>query len=749
MYEVKYGSLFLSNNRLHPWWVTGIADSEGNFSINCDYQKRKVNFSFKVTQKDSTMLYKLKDYFGVGSVVIDNSKFSAYKFVVSSTKDIAIIFKHFMDFPLVGSKQLDYLAWKQAYDVYVTDKDFDAVVKIKSGMNSGRSFEERWYHLFNKTITIQPEWLQAFINGDGSFQSYFNTVLNKVRGKSYKVSYIRLEIAQNSHEVKLLHAIRLFFGRGYIKPAFDITNLDSVKNSRKVSRYIITADNSLIEFFNKYPMIGVKNDDFLDWSKLYNLKLEGAHKTESGLLKMTDIKNRMNAGRFAINNTDKLATVESDKGINKSRKFSSFKKNSNTTIYVKLKTFIRDFFIAMLFLFLLIIYWVAILLIENDQYDSTSVDDYEDNERSIDNSLNNTKDNGSYKDNGYVNDNGSDNDNPSYVGYENNTNRPDIFEEENIGLDRLFSEDQEEEENLTEDELEMLQQLANDELEAELNTPEGLARYREELLRLQREIAPEPELEDTSAGQERPDLTEVQRQNLENFNANITHTRDDNGNYIENNGSTIISFNLELSERILEIIKSIGFDNVEPVRDKDRNIYNLKLDTTQIDTLVEQLTTDESLRRDLGLMERDSDFKTPDTASPVFNKFIDDLKSGKEIDIFEEFVNDTVLDTSASDALRTKMIRLTIFSKIKKADESQEHPLPLPSWTEVAKMPSNENDREAWEKDNQIKKAWAEKLFPNPIKQDIPKSDKPTSKDIFDEDDIGLDKLFNEDNNDK
>jgi hypothetical protein len=52
----------------------------------------------------------MKKYFVCGAVLVDNKAFDTYKYQVSKVEDIInIIIPHFDKFPLVGSKQLDYL----------------------------------------------------------------------------------------------------------------------------------------------------------------------------------------------------------------------------------------------------------------------------------------------------------------------------------------------------------------------------------------------------------------------------------------------------------------------------------------------------------------------------------------------------------------------------------------------------------------------------------------------------------------
>lgn len=68
-------------------------------------------------------------------------------------------------------------------------------------MNKKRSFE-------NILINIKAEWLQDFIDGQGSFQ--FGIINTVNRGKDFLAINPSLEIAQISHDVKLLWPIKEF-----------------------------------------------------------------------------------------------------------------------------------------------------------------------------------------------------------------------------------------------------------------------------------------------------------------------------------------------------------------------------------------------------------------------------------------------------------------------------------------------------------------------------------------------------------
>jgi len=243
----------------------------------------------------------MKKYFGCGAVLVDNKAFDTYKYQVSKVEDIInIIIPHFDKFPLVGSKQLDYLDWKKAI-LYKksSNNNINSILTLKNNMNSKRSFDERWNYLNNININLQPEWLQAFIYGEGCFQCGIGYVKNGE--KSLLQITNTLEIAQNSHDVKVLESIKLFFDKGYLKPKYNISSLKESKNARSVSRLVICDNKIITAFVDKHIMHTRKHLDYLAWKELINLKKNNAHKNDKGLSDMISIKRGINSGRLLNN----------------------------------------------------------------------------------------------------------------------------------------------------------------------------------------------------------------------------------------------------------------------------------------------------------------------------------------------------------------------------------------------------------------------------------------------------------------
>jgi hypothetical protein len=337
--------------------VTGIVDSEGNFSINYNSRSKKVSASFKVTQRDHSLiiLNDLKNFFNCGNINIDNRKFKTFKYTVSKTSDlINIIIPHFDKYPLVGSKHLDFLDFKKALLIKDNSNSLKEILLIKENMNKKRKYEERWNYLNKLTLNLKPEWVQAFLDGEGTLQC--RIAETESRGKFYINVNPTLEIAQSSHDVKVLNAIKCFFGLGYLKPKYDIESLDASKKSRSVSRLIINQSFTIINFFDKYPLFTRKHLDFLDWKKIIELKSKNAHRAVEGLQSMIDLKRGMNRGRLLnsnlLDNPSKLKLVRSSLDI-KGYHIKVDKKDYHTKVDKKYNFKLQSLCFSVLFLLII------------------------------------------------------------------------------------------------------------------------------------------------------------------------------------------------------------------------------------------------------------------------------------------------------------------------------------------------------------------------------------------------------------
>ena len=295
---------------LTPWYVTGISDGEGSFQITIQDLKGKglTGFKpfleFKITQKNHSVgvLFEIHKFFGCGRICIDNRKSDTMKFVITNVDDLVYkLIPHFNKYPLITSKYLNYIDFKSAV-MLLKDKEhfkYEGIQKLrflKSTMNKARSFEDKYNFCMSNKISLDPCWLQGFIDGEGSFQCEIG--LDKRRKDPKSIVNFSLQIKQNSHDVAVLNAIKEYFKSGYLKPKYNTENLELTKTfNRKTTVIWIRNYKIICQFFDQYPLYTLKWLDYLDWKRLINLKESRAHLCRQGLILMKYIKANMNSNR--------------------------------------------------------------------------------------------------------------------------------------------------------------------------------------------------------------------------------------------------------------------------------------------------------------------------------------------------------------------------------------------------------------------------------------------------------------------
>jgi len=316
-WDFYLGSMNKSNVSVFtPWYITGITDGEGSFQITIQDKKGKGKtgfkpfLEFKITQKEHSkgILHEIKKYFKCGRINIDNRKTNTMKFVVTNNSDLLNkVIPHFEKFPLKTSKYLNFMDFKYATLLMNNKEHFEKqgiekLIKIKSNMNKLRPFKEKFDYCWNQNIlNLEPEWIEGFIDSEGTFQCEINSVDNKNSKENSNVSSkinFSLQIKQNNHDVAILYAIKNFFGSGYLKPKYDIKNSEATENAvRSATALWIRNSEIICQFIDLYPLYTIKRLDYLDWKRLIILKKEKAHLTKKGLTLMRNIKNNMNSNR--------------------------------------------------------------------------------------------------------------------------------------------------------------------------------------------------------------------------------------------------------------------------------------------------------------------------------------------------------------------------------------------------------------------------------------------------------------------
>lgn len=136
-------------------------------------------------------------------------------------------------------------------------------------------------------MKIDKNWITGFVEGEGCFYVGIN------KSEELKIGYQVLpefRIVQHKRDLKVLYAIKDFFGHGSV-----------VCNKSKGSdiyeyriRKFETLHNVILPFFESNELLTTKKFNFLAFREIILIMKRQEHLTELGLQRIIDIKSRMN-----------------------------------------------------------------------------------------------------------------------------------------------------------------------------------------------------------------------------------------------------------------------------------------------------------------------------------------------------------------------------------------------------------------------------------------------------------------------
>ena len=294
---------------INPQVWSGLIDGEGSFSIIIDKNstskfgwRTQLKFQLGLHTKDLDLLIKLQEYLGgIGSIHIAQNR-NIVNYSIDSIEDLNKLLVHLEKYPLLTQKAADFLLFKQAVKLvnnktHLTVEGLNQLVNIKASMNLGLSdrlkTEFAGYvpvkrpEVNNDNLILDPHWISGFVSAEGNFDLRIPSTNSKL---GYRVQ-LRFRITQHSRDIRLMEKIVEYFGSGKIykysgKSAVSFTIVD-----------FSDITNIIIPFFNKYPIIGLKLYDYLDWCKIHSLMVNRSHLTVEGIISIREIKSGMNSSR--------------------------------------------------------------------------------------------------------------------------------------------------------------------------------------------------------------------------------------------------------------------------------------------------------------------------------------------------------------------------------------------------------------------------------------------------------------------
>lgn len=292
-------------------WFSGFTDAEGTFQIRIHNNVISFNYSIGLHIDDQEALEFIKERLNCGSIYISGNKAIFYLTKLADLNNSLIPLLE--NFPLNGTKYLDYLAFKDAITIKLNkalsnDKKLELITDLKNSMNTKRvNFDMPSSHSINITLY----YLLGLIEGEGTF------CLNDAKNMGVSFS-----IALTSTQAPLIYAIKNFIDSYMIEDTnlknspyyLDIisqrSNISLKKKSTENGKPIIELTVRQVGYLMEYfiPMLSSLNFvtkkyyDFTDWKCIINLIYKGLHTTEIGKELILKISKGMNNYRLSTNN---------------------------------------------------------------------------------------------------------------------------------------------------------------------------------------------------------------------------------------------------------------------------------------------------------------------------------------------------------------------------------------------------------------------------------------------------------------
>ena len=180
---------------------------------------------------------------------------------------------------------------------HLTKEGLEKIINIRASLNKGltTTLEEAFPHSIPyprpsaplNNVKLQGQWVAGFTSGDGCFKFSIRTSKLYKAGSTVVILFV---LTQHIRDELLLKSFIDFFECGH---TYSYLNYIEFRCQSFKDNY-----NKIIPFFRKYPILGVKAQDFEDWVKVAEMIQSKEHLTKEGLDQIRQIKAKMNRGRF-------------------------------------------------------------------------------------------------------------------------------------------------------------------------------------------------------------------------------------------------------------------------------------------------------------------------------------------------------------------------------------------------------------------------------------------------------------------
>ena len=133
-------------------------------------------------------------------------------------------------------------------------------------------------------MILDPKWIVGFVDGEGCFHVSINRHQEMTTGSQVLPEFT---IVQHQRDVKVLHAIKDYFGCGVVR-----------KNHEDRMSYRVRAlehlNQVIVPFFDKHPLVTEKKFNFFKFKEVLKKMAHGDHLKLEGIEEIRSIKETMN-----------------------------------------------------------------------------------------------------------------------------------------------------------------------------------------------------------------------------------------------------------------------------------------------------------------------------------------------------------------------------------------------------------------------------------------------------------------------
>lgn len=132
---------------LDPWYVTGLVEGEGCFSVSFNIRRRlrvkvetRPSFSISLNRRDLHLLKKIRDFFGCGGIRFSRAD-NTYKYEVRDIRSLTDrVVPHFETYPLQGAKKEDFEKFRKICgmvkaNLHLSPKFLPEIIELAYSMN--------------------------------------------------------------------------------------------------------------------------------------------------------------------------------------------------------------------------------------------------------------------------------------------------------------------------------------------------------------------------------------------------------------------------------------------------------------------------------------------------------------------------------------------------------------------------------------------------------------------------------------